>query len=134
MLGIGQRHRRTVARLAVFSLLFQAFFAALHLPGIQLVDTASAGEPGATLVICSGGGLRHIPADAPSQTPDGRTPGFINCPICLTLSCCTLAMPAAIVADAPTPIHFSSLIPAAPDTMRDRRQAIRPGHGPPASV
>jgi Protein of unknown function (DUF2946) len=134
MLGIGRNHRGAIARLAVFGLLFQAFFAALHLPGIRAAD-AAAGEAG-SIVICSGGGLQRIPLPGGDQSSGGQThwPGSVSCPICLSLSCCALAMPAAWTADAPAPLKISLLMPAAAEVLHDHRQAIRPGHGPPASV
>jgi hypothetical protein len=136
MSGIGRKHRGAVARLAVFGLLFQAFFAALHLPGIASAHAAAAAGLEGALVICSGGGLRQIPAEPQDQRPDGSgsAPDFINCPICLTLSSCALAMPAAAAADMPARPQAALLAAAAPDAMRDHREAIRPGHDPPASL
>lgn len=134
MLGIGRTYRGTIARVAVFGLLFQAFFAALHLPGIQSADAATAID--GSIVICSGDSFRRISISGPEQNDQGRphTPDTTNCAICLSLSCCALAMPMVWIAEIPASLRVLALLPAAQDVMHDHRQAIRPGHDPPASV
>jgi hypothetical protein len=135
-LKIGRKSRRAVAKLAVWCLLIQAFFAALHTPGIRAAQLSSDGSGASVIIICSANGFRRIAVGTEEKAPDGNAPRtiFVSCPVCLTLACCPLGMPAADVVQPAIPPSVYSLIPATAEVFRDHREAIRPGHSPPISL
>jgi hypothetical protein len=133
MIKFGHRRREVIVKLAVFSLLFQAFVAVVYAPGGSAAQISSRDGSTSSLIICSPNGPRRVQIGTEEKSSDGGTshPKSVGCPICLTQLCCVIAMLTETVPTSLTVIVAFPVAPTVLDILRDHREAIRPARAPP---